>query len=263
MLFLGLGRERESGGGLDFPLVAGIITTETRKELYYGSFLESDGGNSTLGFFTSDQTKYTYLGIWYTNDPQQRKVWVANPDTPLDNTTAALTIDNTTEILKITSGGNTVFNISNQLAANPTAKIEDTGAFTMGWEPTPDSGQLVIYRRGESYWTSGPLKVNGLYNLSFVSNDDENYLTFCDIVDGRLWELRPDSRIEECRSSNDKFEEKRAPFLPSIATSEYDENSSLSIKDCMEMCWNDCNCVAFAVNSNGTGCITWIEKLEY
>ncbi|KAH7862631.1 hypothetical protein Vadar_007451 [Vaccinium darrowii] len=129
----------------------------------------------------------------------------------------------------------------------------------------PDSGQLVIYRRGESYWTSGPLKVNGPYNLSFVSNDDENYLTFCGIVDGRLWELRPNSRIEEganskifgpsgfcygcesgdgcvtsvlpqCRSSNDKFEEKRASFFPSIATSEYDENSSLSIKDCMEMC---------------------------
>ncbi|KAH7863298.1 hypothetical protein Vadar_015897 [Vaccinium darrowii] len=247
------------GGGLDFPLAAGIITIETGKELYYGSFLESDGENSTLGFFTTERTKYTYLGIWYTNDPQQRKVWVANTDTPLDNTAAALTIDNTTGILKITSGGNTVFNISNQLAANPTTKIKDTG------------------EKLESHFLEQRL---------FAGN--------------RLWELKPDSRIEEgansnifgpsgfcygyksgdgcvtsvlpqCRSSNDKFEEKRASFLPSIATSEYDENSSQTISDCMEMCWSDCmemcwsdcNCVAFAINSNGTGCITWIGKREY
>ncbi|KAH7863125.1 hypothetical protein Vadar_013590 [Vaccinium darrowii] len=217
----------ESGGGLNFPLAAGINTIGTGEELYYGSFLEFDGGNFTLGFFTTEQTKYTYLGIWYTNDHlQQRKVWVANPDTPLDNTAAALTIDNTTRILKITSGGNTVFNISNQLATNPTAKIEETGnfvltngtdlwqsfdnprntllprmklgfnratgqnwnltswssgdflatgAFTMGWEPTPDSGQLVIYRRGESYWSSGPLKDQTFENMLALNNSSIQY----------------------------------------------------------------------------------------
>ncbi|KAH7843712.1 hypothetical protein Vadar_019862 [Vaccinium darrowii] len=308
-----------SRGGFDFPLVAGINTIAPGEELKPGSFLVSDGGNFTLGFFTTEQTNYTYLGIWYTKDGDPpRKVWVANPNTPLNNTAAALTIDNTTGILKITSGrGNTVLNISNQLVADPTAKLEDSGAFTMVWEPTPDSGQLVIYRRGESYWTSGPLKDQTFenmyplnapwlpyqYNISFVSNDDEKYLTFSGI-NGSLWMwvLMTDGTIEEgpingsfllgpgsalgfegprfcygynlddgcvnselpqCRSSGDKFVEKRAFFSSDIATMEYDENSSLTISDCVERCWNECNCVAFDLGVNGTGCTTWIGKLEY
>ncbi|KAF7139578.1 hypothetical protein RHSIM_Rhsim07G0135900 [Rhododendron simsii] len=350
-----------SRGGLDFPLAAGISTIGSGEELNSSSLLESDGGNFTLGFFTIPQTDYTYLGICYTNDEQRRKVWVANPNTPLNNNvTAALTIDNTTGILKITSGGNTVLNISNQQAVNPTARIEDSGnlvltdgtekqslwqsfdnptntllpgmklgfntatgqnwnltswisdyvpasgAFTLGWEPTQDSGQLVVYRRGERYWTSGPLKDQSFeylydpwtlyyYNFSVVSNNDEKYLTFSSInVSLWMWELTPNgeivddanartygpgygfcygyesvppfcvtSELPQCRSSNDKFEEKRASFLPTIATSEYEENTSLSLSDCMERCWNDCNCVAFTVNSIGTGCITWRGKLEY
>ncbi|KAI8547010.1 hypothetical protein RHMOL_Rhmol07G0163300 [Rhododendron molle] len=277
-----------------------------------------------------------------------------------NNVAAALTIDNTTGILKITSGGNIVLNISNQRAVNPTARIEDSGnfvltdgttnqslwqsfdnptntllpgmklgfntatgqnwnltswisdyvpasgAFTLGWEPTQDSGQLVVYRRGERYWTSGPLKDQNFeymydpwtlyyYNFGVVSNNDEKYLTFSSInVSLWMWELNPKGEIEDvpngrtygpkdgfcygyesvpavcvtselprCRSNNDKFEEKRADFLPSIAASENDENTSLSLSDCMERCWNVCNCVAFTVNSIGRGCITWRGKLEY
>ncbi|KAE9458494.1 hypothetical protein C3L33_09603, partial [Rhododendron williamsianum] len=132
-----------SRGGLDFPLAAGISTIGSGQELNSSSPLVSDGGNFTLGFFTIPVTNYTYLGIWYTNDDQGRK-------------------------------------------------------------------------------------------------------------------------LPKCRSRNDdKFEEKRADFLPTIAASEYEENTSLSLSDCMERCWNVCNCVAFTVNSNGTGCITWRGKLEY
>ncbi|XP_058224537.1 G-type lectin S-receptor-like serine/threonine-protein kinase CES101 isoform X1 [Rhododendron vialii] len=351
-----------SRGGLDFPLAAGISTIGPGEELNSGSFLESDGGNFTLGFFTIPETNYTYLGIWYTDDELRREVWVANPNTPLNNNVAAaLTIDNTTGILKITSGGNIVVNISNQEAANPTARIEDSGnlvlrtekqslwqsfdnptntllpgmklgfntatgqnwtltswisdyvpasgAFTLGWEPTQDSGQLVVYLRGERYSISGPLKdqafefmptLNDLWtpfhcNFSVVSNNDEEYLTFS-VINGRLWmweltpmgnlrdgansrEYGPDgfcygyesvlsycvtSEFPRCRSSNDKFEEKRVNFLPTIATSEYEENTSLSLSDCMERCWNNCSCVAFTVlNSNGTGCKTWTGRLEY
>ncbi|KAG5540270.1 hypothetical protein RHGRI_020489 [Rhododendron griersonianum] len=361
-----------SRGGLDFPLAAGISTIGSGEELNSSSPLVSDGGNFTLGFFTIPETNYTYLGIWYTNDELRSKVWVANPNTPLNNNvTAALTIDNTTGILKITSGGNIVLNISNQRAVNPTARIEDSGnlvltdgtknqslwqsfdnptntllpgmklgfntatgqhwnltswisdyvpasgAFTLGWEPTQDSGQLVVYRRGERYWTSGPLKDQSFenlydprtlvydYNFGVVSNNDEKYLTFSSInvslfssMNGIswMWELNPNGEIEDvangrtygpnaygfcygyesvppfcvtselprCRSSNEKFEEKRVYFLPTIATSEYEENTSLSLNDCMERCWNDCNCVAFTVlYSNETGCETWRGKLKY
>ncbi|KAG5540272.1 hypothetical protein RHGRI_020490 [Rhododendron griersonianum] len=187
-----------------------------------------------------------------------------------DTAAAALTIDYTTGILKITSGRNTVLNISNQLAVNPTARIEDSGnlvltngtekqslwqsfdnptntllpgmklgfntptgqnwnltswitdyvpasgAFTLSWEPTQDSGQLVVYRRGERYRTSGLLKdqtfkymshfndQSTLYHCSFsvVSNNDEKYLTFSGINGGLwMWELTPKGNIQEGANS--------------------------------------------------------------
>ncbi|KAL6955727.1 hypothetical protein U1Q18_041308 [Sarracenia purpurea var. burkii] len=345
-------------GELDFALVAGISTLKSGDELNSTDTLVSDGGNFTLGFFTL--TDYSYLGIWYSNDVQARKVWVANANSPIPESSGVLTVDFGTGILRITSRGSTVLNISDQSTGAATATLEDSGnfvltdetskrtlwqsfdhptnallpgmklgsaggggrnwsltswlsesvpasgAFNLIWEPTQDSGQLVVLRRGEPYWTSGLLKdqtfgsipalnspfLESHYNFSFVSTDSEKYFTFSGLR-GSLWMflLRPDGGIEDgansvygpsdfcygyesdngcvaselprCRSSKDSFVQKRANFLPSIARDDYDPNSTLTLSDCMERCWSNCNCVGFANNSNGTGCIIWVGKLEY
>ncbi|CAL5429366.1 unnamed protein product [Camellia sinensis] len=354
-------------GGLDSSLVSGITTIRPGEGISFADSLVSQGGNFTLGFFTVKQTKYSYLGIWYIKDSQLWRVWVANPNKPL-NDSGVLTIESSTRILKITSRGRTVLNISDQVAANNvTATLQDSGnfvltdhengdrilwesfdhptdtllpgmklgfsiatgqkknwsltswlsdyfptsgAFTMNWEPSKESGQLVIYRRGERYWTSGLLRnqtqtfesiptlsgppIRYRYILNYISNNDEKYFTFSGLNGSLLmWMLTPNgmihhganslaigpvdfcygyhqsdngcvvTKLPECRSSDDKFVQKRATFLPSNAHGNYDDNSSLSLSDCMEGCWSNCNCVGFNVNSNGTGCITWTGKLEY
>ncbi|CAL5432056.1 unnamed protein product [Camellia sinensis] len=353
--------------GLDSSLVSGITTIRPGEGISFADSLVSQGGNFTLGFFTVKQTKCSYLGIWYIKDSQLWRVWVANPNNPL-NDSGVLTIDSSTRILKITSRGRTVLNISDQVAANNvTATLQDSGnfvltdhengdrilwesfdhptdtllpgmklgfsiatgqkknwsltswlsdyfptsgAFTMNWEPSKESGQLVIYRRGERYWTSGLLRnqsqtfesiptlsgppIRYCYILNYISNNDEKYFTFSGLNGSLLmWMLTPNgmihhganslaigpvdfcygyhqydngcvvTKLPECRSSDDKFVQKRATFLPSNARGNYDDNSSLSLSDCMERCWSNCNCVGFNVNSNGTGCITWTGKLEY
>ncbi|KAH7863887.1 hypothetical protein Vadar_023078 [Vaccinium darrowii] len=241
-----------SGGGLDFPLAAGISTIGTGKELYYGSFLESDGGNFTLGFFTTERTNYTYLGIWYTNDTQQR------------------------------NGGNTVFNISNQLATNPTAKIEDTGNFVLTngtdlWQSFDYPGNTLLpgmklgfnTRTGQNWnltsWSSDYSAATGAFTMGweptldsgrFVSNDNEKYLTFSGI-NGSLWmwELRPDGQIEEGANS---FVFGSKIFGPaSVSSFCYGYESG---DGCVTSELPQCRS---SNDSNGTGCMTWIGKLEY
>ncbi|KAI3692203.1 hypothetical protein L6452_32014 [Arctium lappa] len=93
--------------------------------------LVSPGRNFTLGFFTVPDTNNTYLGIWYTNDDQYRKVWVANPSIPITSSSSVLMIDpDTLKLIIATELGTTLVNISNNESVrgtNLTATLEDTG----------------------------------------------------------------------------------------------------------------------------------------
>ncbi|KAJ0716179.1 putative non-specific serine/threonine protein kinase [Helianthus annuus] len=96
--------------------------------------LLSISGNFTLGFF--DEENPLYIGIWYTNDAEARKVWVANPNKPIisDSGTIALSIDPNTGNLIVTAGGTTLMKITDvQAGPNPnvTAMLEDTGNFRL------------------------------------------------------------------------------------------------------------------------------------
>ncbi|XP_052211258.1 G-type lectin S-receptor-like serine/threonine-protein kinase CES101 isoform X2 [Diospyros lotus] len=347
-------------GRFDLSVVAGVSTIRPGDELNSTTFLVSESGNFTLGFFNSQETNYSYLGIWYSNDDQNRRVWVANPNNPISSNSGVLAMDST-GTLQITSGGKTVLNIYDQSSSgNIIAKLEDTGnflltdevesktlwqafdhptntllpgmklgfntatgqiwaltswltgsspasgAFTLKWEPTNESGELVLYRRGVRYWASGTLKNQSFefmyvnfpwsqynYTLSYTSNNDEKFFSFSP-PDGSslwMWQLTPTGGILEgptslyfkngdfcygyqsndgcvnsvrpqCRRSNDKFVQKRALFSGSDTSHQYDNNSSLSISDCMEKCWNNCSCISFGDYSNGTGCITTTGSLE-
>ncbi|KAF5815612.1 putative protein kinase RLK-Pelle-DLSV family [Helianthus annuus] len=109
-------------------------TIKVGSQLNYYDQLVSIHGNFTLGFFDSDGS---YLGIWYTNDAEARKVWVANPNKPIISSSAgiiALSIDPNTGNLIITSEGTTLMNITDvQAGPNPnvTATLEDTGNFRL------------------------------------------------------------------------------------------------------------------------------------
>ncbi|XP_035838255.1 G-type lectin S-receptor-like serine/threonine-protein kinase At1g67520 [Helianthus annuus] len=333
-----------------FPASA-VSTIKVGDRLNSTSQLVSPGGNFTLGFFTIPETKYTYLGIWYTvDDSLSRKVWVANPSTPIISNSSVLMINPDTGKLIIDTGGITLVNISDNQSgptSNLTAtlqdigdfqlknevdnqilwksfdyptnvllpgmklgsdlrtgtrnwkltswlsdKVPDYGAFTMSWEPNGENSQrLLIRQRGQPYWTSGDMNdqtfkfmfVNApwseyWYNLSYVYNNEERYFSYhgfngntpmwiltsngqvLDDESSALWspECVAGSNLPQCRSEDDQFFQRNGDFAPDMTEgSSYDDNSSVSFSDCMVRCWNDCSCLGFITNSNGTGCLRW------
>ncbi|GKA80772.1 G-type lectin S-receptor-like serine/threonine-protein kinase, partial [Tanacetum coccineum] len=93
--------------------------------------LVSVSGTFTLGFFD-----YSYLGIWYTNDAELRRVWVTNPNKPITTNTGkhALSIDPNTGNLIIIDGDVTLINITSiDVGPNPnvTATLEENGNFRL------------------------------------------------------------------------------------------------------------------------------------
>ncbi|KAL0393732.1 UNVERIFIED_CONTAM: G-type lectin S-receptor-like serine/threonine-protein kinase [Sesamum latifolium] len=70
----------------------------------------------------------------------------------------------------------------------------------------------------------------------------------------------------KCRNNHETFVLRSGDFRPvngQIVRAVYDSNSSLSLSDCREICWDDCEC--FAYNDYGTaGCMYWRGKnLEF
>ena len=59
-----------------------------------------------LNLFSFNNTNLVggYLAIWYTNDDYQSKVWIANRDTPIQDSQANLTMD-ADGLLKIVHDG--------------------------------------------------------------------------------------------------------------------------------------------------------------
>ncbi|KAB5521779.1 hypothetical protein DKX38_026098 [Salix brachista] len=184
------------------------------------------------------------------------------------------------------------------------------GAFTLEWER--EGQELVIKRRAEIYWRSGPLTSNGSfeayrlnsgldYSFLNVSNIEEDYFMFT-AARNKLtppetgfskWLLQFDGELEEqsdgqrfggklcdgnnidkgcvkwdieptCRS-RDRYELRECDFLVEGVQLIYNNNASLSISDCKEICWKDCLCVGInieGVNANHTGCTLWHGNLK-
>ncbi|KAL9366199.1 hypothetical protein Peur_037398 [Populus x canadensis] len=183
--------------------------------------------------------------------------------------------------------------------------VPASGAFTFEWEPKRQ--ELVIKRRTEIYWTSGPLRSNGSfetfrpnpgldYTFLIVSNIDEDYFMFT-VARNKLtppetgfskWLLQFGGGLEEqsneqisggnlCNGNNiemgcvkwdseptcrsrDRYELRACDFLVEGGHAVYDNNASLSISDCREICWKDCTCAGINIrgsNANNTGCTFW------
>ncbi|CAL5213476.1 unnamed protein product [Lathyrus oleraceus] len=70
-------------------------TISTDKPIRDGELLVSKSKTFALGFFTPGKSTSRYVGIWYYNLPIQTVVWVANRDTPINDTSGILSIDPT------------------------------------------------------------------------------------------------------------------------------------------------------------------------
>ncbi|KAJ6842388.1 receptor-like serine/threonine-protein kinase SD1-8 [Iris pallida] len=73
------------------PSIARDTITPTQP-LADNETLISSGGQFALGFFTPDNSKRRYVGIWFNNIPDQKIVWVANRGSPVINSTGLLSV---------------------------------------------------------------------------------------------------------------------------------------------------------------------------
>ncbi|CAJ2678380.1 unnamed protein product [Trifolium pratense] len=76
-------------------------TISSDKPIRDGEFLISKSKTFALGFFSPGKSTSRYVGIWYNNLPIQTVVWVANRDSPINDTSG---------ILSINQNGNLVLN---------------------------------------------------------------------------------------------------------------------------------------------------------
>lgn len=74
-----------------FP-TCGYAVINTSSPLSIGQTLSSPAGFFELGFFSPNNTRNQYVGIWFKEFVPRVVVWVANRDTPVTGSTANLII---------------------------------------------------------------------------------------------------------------------------------------------------------------------------
>ncbi|KAK1375047.1 putative bulb-type lectin domain-containing protein [Heracleum sosnowskyi] len=187
-----------SHGGNKYNLAEATATIRVGDQLNSTRQLVSENGNFTLGFFTIEvETKLNYFGIWYTDHDVDRKVWVANRNTPIVDATAALTIDKTGQLI-IISAGRTVVNVSDQgHAGNISATLQNDGNFVLAdesdnhrvlWQSFDNPTDMLLpgmklgsnLTSGKNWtlnsWLSDKVPASGTFSLSWEFFNDSNQL---------------------------------------------------------------------------------------
>ncbi|XP_062007260.1 G-type lectin S-receptor-like serine/threonine-protein kinase RKS1 [Rosa rugosa] len=116
-----------------------IIPNQTIKD---GDVLVSSRKLFVLGFFSPGNSGKRYVGVWYNKVPEQTIVWVANRDSPVNDSSGLLVID--------ADGGLVIYgkdrklplwsaNVTLSSPKNSMAKLLNTGNF-------------VLFENGQSLW---------------------------------------------------------------------------------------------------------------
>ncbi|KAJ9554156.1 hypothetical protein OSB04_018201 [Centaurea solstitialis] len=93
-------------------LSAAVDTISRNQKIKDGDTIVSDGEMFELGFFSPGKSKNRYLGIWYKKISKPTIVWVANRETPINDTSGIFQVSREGD-LQILSAGNTLIWSSN------------------------------------------------------------------------------------------------------------------------------------------------------
>ncbi|XP_020225831.1 G-type lectin S-receptor-like serine/threonine-protein kinase At4g27290 isoform X1 [Cajanus cajan] len=122
-----------------------LDTLAASQSIRDGETLVSASGIIEVGFFSPGNSTRRYLGIWYTNVSPFTVVWVANRNTPLEDNSGVLKL-NEKGILVLLNGTSTTIwssNISSKAVNNPTAHLLDSGNFVVkNGQETNEDGVL-------------------------------------------------------------------------------------------------------------------------
>ncbi|XP_021719546.1 receptor-like serine/threonine-protein kinase SD1-8 [Chenopodium quinoa] len=125
---------------LCFPPVFSVSTDTltSTQSLSSNQTLISATGKFELGFFTKQNPKKYYLGIWYKDIPSDNVyVWVANRDAPSLSDSCTLKFDDQGNLVIADYGSHVRWQINGSTAKNPVLQLLD-------------SGNLVIREAGDS-----------------------------------------------------------------------------------------------------------------
>ncbi|KAF7019327.1 hypothetical protein CFC21_032517 [Triticum aestivum] len=136
VLFLSLGTC--SAGGVASP----DTLNDGRRNITDGQTLVSAGGSFTLGFFSPGEPNRRYVGIWFSASTDA-VVWVANRDSPLNDTAGVLEIDGAGRLLLLDGSGRTAWSSLNTTTGGATSSSFSAAAKLL------ESGNLVVVRDEE------------------------------------------------------------------------------------------------------------------
>ncbi|KAK6934362.1 Bulb-type lectin domain [Dillenia turbinata] len=117
----------------DFRLSAAVDTMAATDTIKDGDTLVSADGTYELGFFSPGNSLNRYLGIWYKKISNGTVVWVANRETPLNNSAGVLKFIADRGILALFNGSNSIIWSSNssRTVQNPVAQLLNSGNFVI------------------------------------------------------------------------------------------------------------------------------------
>ncbi|WOL15092.1 hypothetical protein Cni_G23873 [Canna indica] len=102
-------------------------TLDPSKPLVDGETLASTRGIFELGFFRPGNSSNQYLGIWYKEIPDKPVVWVANTNTPINNSKGVLNLTANGNVLLLDKGANIFWSTNTSNATYPLLQLLDTG----------------------------------------------------------------------------------------------------------------------------------------
>ena len=110
----------------------GVDTITVNQPITDAETITSAGRNFELGFFSPENSKHRYLGIWYKKVSKRTVVWVANRENPLNDSSGVLKVTSQ-GILVVLNGANRTlwFSTSSRPAHNPNAQLLDSGNLVM------------------------------------------------------------------------------------------------------------------------------------
>jgi len=149
---------------LIFRFCISLDTISPDESIKDGDILVSKGFTFALGFFSPENSSRRYVGIWYNKVPEQTVVWVANRDSPLNDTSG---------VLSINSHGNLVLNSKNRSTPiwSTNASVSSTNNSMAA--QLLDSGNLVLVLRDSQKisWQSFDYPTNTLLGFMKLGLD--------------------------------------------------------------------------------------------
>ncbi|KAI9386376.1 hypothetical protein POPTR_010G015533v4 [Populus trichocarpa] len=116
---------------ISFLIVRTTTPTDTINTAQFigdGDTIVSSGGTYELGFFSPGKSKSRYLGIWYGKISVQTAVWVANRETPLNDSSGLVRLTNQGVLVLLNRSGSIIWSSNTSTPArNPVAQLLDTG----------------------------------------------------------------------------------------------------------------------------------------